>query len=369
MSGPARIRSEGAAVRLEDIVKDYGSIRAVDHVTLEIRAGEFLSLLGPSGSGKTTILMTIAGFERATAGRIHIGDRRVDRIPPHHRGIGMVFQRYALFPHMSVADNVAFPLKMRRVSGPERRRLVGDALSLVRLEGYEARQPSQLSGGQQQRVALARAIVYKPPVLLMDEPLGALDRKLREELQLELRSLQQELGTTVVYVTHDQGEALTMSDRIAVIHEGRLRQLGTPRELYERPASVFVAGFVGETNLIDARVSHASEDCLVRTASGDEIAIRASGERALLPDQEVRVAIRPERLRIRRGHGEEGFKGRISQVVYVGDVVRYQLDVDGIAPLQVKVPAAEDPGLAKGDTASATFTPEAAQVFARAGDG
>jgi spermidine/putrescine ABC transporter ATP-binding subunit len=370
MSGVAHMRSEGASVRLVDIVKDYGSVRAVDHVSLEIRAGEFLALLGPSGSGKTTILMAIAGFERTTSGEIHIGDRRIDQVPPHHRGIGMVFQRYALFPHMSVADNVAFPLKMRRVTAAERRQLVEEALQLVRLEGYGSRQPNQLSGGQQQRVALARAIVYKPPVLLMDEPLGALDRKLREELQLELRGLQQELGTTVVYVTHDQGEALTMADRIAVIHEGQLRQLGSPRELYERPASVFVAGFVGETNLIEGTVVQAGSPCVVRVGSGDELRITVRGERPLEPGQPVRVAVRPERIVLRPGDGSApgGLRGTVAQVVYVGDAVRYQLRVEGVASLQVKVPTGSDPGLAVGDAAGAIIEPDVAQVFSRAGE-
>ncbi|CAN5439383.1 ABC transporter ATP-binding protein [soil metagenome] len=370
MTGLAHMRSQGAAVRLVDIVKDYGTVRAVDHVSLEVRAGEFLALLGPSGSGKTTILMAIAGFERATSGQIHIGDRRIDQVPPHHRGIGMVFQRYALFPHMSVADNVAFPLKMRRVSSTERRQLVDEALQLVRLEGYGQRQPNQLSGGQQQRVALARAIVYKPPVLLMDEPLGALDRKLREELQLELRGLQQELGTTVVYVTHDQGEALTMADRIAVIHEGQLRQLGSPRELYEHPASVFVAGFVGETNLIEATVVAAASPCVVRVGSGDELSIAVRSERPLEPGQAVRVAVRPERIGLSRGSSEGRvpgtLRGTVAQVVYVGDVVRYQLLVEGLTPLQVKVPTGSDPGLAVGDPASAVIEPDVAQVFAKA---
>jgi spermidine/putrescine ABC transporter ATP-binding subunit len=361
-------RFAGASVRIVDVVKDYGTVRAVDHVSLDVEAGEFLALLGPSGSGKTTILMAIAGFERTTSGQIHIGDRRIDQVPPHQRGIGMVFQRYALFPHMSVADNVAFPLRMRRLPRSEQRGLVEEALRMVRLEGYGSRQPNQLSGGQQQRVALARALVYRPPVLLMDEPLGALDRKLREELQLELRQLQRELGTTVVYVTHDQGEALTMADRIAVIHEGRLRQVGAPRELYERPATAFVAGFIGETNLLEGQVVGASSDCTIRVASGDELVVRLDEGRTPEPGAAVRVAIRPERFRLEPGHVPGALHGRVAEVVYVGDVVRYLVDVAGMPAVFVKVPAALDPGLESGAAASAVFDASVARVFVREGD-
>jgi spermidine/putrescine ABC transporter ATP-binding subunit len=355
----------GAAVRVVDLVKDYGNVRAVSAVSLHVKPGEFLALLGPSGSGKTTILMTIAGFERPSSGEIHIGDRRIDQVPPHRRGIGMVFQRYALFPHMSVADNVAFPLRMRRIPRTEQRRMVEDALRLVRLEGYGTRQPSQLSGGQQQRVALARALVFRPPVLLMDEPLGALDRKLREELQSELRDLQQQVGATVVYVTHDQSEALTMADRVAVIHEGVLRQLGTPRELYDRPATAFVAGFVGEANFIDGLVAAAGSDCTVRTASGQDLVVRPDSGRELRVDEEVRIAIRPERIRLTSEIMPGALLGRVSQVVFAGEVVRYRLDVDGMAPLQIRTPATSDPRLAVGSQASATFDPGDARLFVR----
>jgi mannopine transport system ATP-binding protein len=359
------LRSAGASVRIIDLVKEYGPVRAVDGVSITVEAGEFLALLGPSGSGKTTILMTIAGFERPTSGEIHVGKTRVDGVPPHKREIGMVFQRYALFPHMSVAENVAFPLKMRGIPKSERGGLVADALEMVRLGGYGGRQPNQLSGGQQQRVALARALVYKPPVLLMDEPLGALDRKLREELQLELRELQRELGTTVVYVTHDQSEALTMADRIGVIHEGTLRQLGSPRDLYERPATTFVAGFVGETNLVDVTVLRSGASTIVRTDSGEELTIELDGDRSVQPGTDARVAVRPERLSLAPGHGYGGLNGTVAQVVYVGDVVRYQLDIDRPSPLQIKVPTADDPGLDVGATASASFEPSAARLFVR----
>jgi len=353
---------------LLDLVKDYGTVRAVDHVSLEVQPGEFLALLGPSGSGKTTILMMIAGFERPTAGQIHMGDRRIDHVPPHRRGIGMVFQRYALFPHMTVAGNVAFPLEMRSVPRDERQRLIEQALRLVRLETYGSRQPGQLSGGQQQRVALARALVYQPPVLLMDEPLGALDRKLREELQLELRDLQRKVGATAVYVTHDQSEALTMSDRIAVIHEGVLRQVGTPRELYERPASAFVAGFIGETNLIDGALIESDGMCVVRTA-GDQLVRVAAPGHGLRPGQEVRLGVRPERLRLVPATPSTdltwGLAGTVSQVVYVGEAVRYQVDIAGGRALQVKVAVADDAGNRVGDAVVATFEPSDGRLFVR----
>jgi ABC-type Fe3+/spermidine/putrescine transport system ATPase subunit len=236
----------------------------------------------------------------------------------------------------------------------------------VRLDGYGDRQPNQLSGGQQQRVALARALVYKPPVLLMDEPLGALDRKLREELQLELRQLQREVGTTVVYVTHDQGEALTMADRIGVIHEGSMRQVGSHRELYERPASTFVAGFVGETNLLDATVVRSGSSTVLRTPSGEDVVV-AYGGPGVESGVAVRVGIRPERLSLGPGHRAGALNGTISQVVYVGDIVRYELEVDGSSPLQVKVPATVDPGLEVGSLASASFDPQVARLFVRSG--
>ncbi|HEY6570458.1 MAG TPA: spermidine/putrescine ABC transporter ATP-binding protein, partial [Candidatus Limnocylindrales bacterium] len=252
-SGAAESSGPGAtvpAVRLEGVEKRYGDVVAVAGIDLEIRDGEFFSMLGPSGSGKTTTLRMIAGFELPTAGRVLLHGRDVTRLAPFERDVNTVFQDYALFPHMTVGDNVAYGLLVRKVPKAERQRRVGDALRMVRLEGYDRRKPGQLSGGQRQRVALARALVNRPRVLLLDEPLGALDLKLREEMQIELHQIQQDVGITFIYVTHDQEEAMTMSDRIAVMNKGKYEQLGDPETLYERPTTRFVAGFLGVSNLL-----------------------------------------------------------------------------------------------------------------------
>ena len=239
--------------------KRYGKVLALDDVDLDVRAGEFLTLLGPSGSGKTTLLMVVAGFIRPDQGSLKFGDDEVIRLAPHKRDIGMVFQNYALFPHMDVATNVAFPLKLRGVMGTEQQRRVDAALQTVQLEGYSARRIDELSGGQRQRVALARAIVFEPRIVLMDEPLSALDKQLRERMQIELRQLHEKLGTTTIYVTHDQREALTMSDRIAVINDGRIMQLGTPQSIYEQPTNRFVAEFIGESAFLKAELEGAEQ--------------------------------------------------------------------------------------------------------------
>src|SRR3954449_848211 len=241
-------------IRLAGVHKHYGDVKAVDGVDLEIRRGEFFTLLGPSGSGKTTCLRMIAGFERPDEGRIELAGEDVSRLPPAERDVNTVFQDYALFPHMSVGDNVAYGLKVKKVAKAERKRRVAEALAMVRLDGYGDRRPSQLSGGQRHRVAPARALGNRPRVLLLDEPLGALDLKLREQMQVELKALQREVGITFVFVTHDQEEALTMSDRVAVFEDGRIAQVGTPAEVYERPATPFVAGFVGTSNLLSGDV-------------------------------------------------------------------------------------------------------------------
>ena len=251
----ARPKSSGAAVVLEKVSKSFGPVIAVDDVSVTIEPGEFITLLGPSGSGKTTTLMMIAGFDHPSAGEIYIDGTPIVGVPPYRRGIGMVFQNYALFPHLTVAENVAFALKQRSVAKPEIVGRVAETLDIVRLRGYEARYPRQLSGGQQQRVALARAIIFHPRVLLMDEPLSALDKQLREELQLEMKRLHQQLGITFIYVTHDQREALIMSDRIAVMNQGRIEQAGSPSDLYDRPATRFVAGFIGESNFLEGEVA------------------------------------------------------------------------------------------------------------------
>ncbi len=292
------------AVRLSGVVKRFGDVAAVDGIDLEIADGEFFSMLGPSGSGKTTTLRMIAGFEVPTEGKIELHGRDITGVPPFDRDVNTVFQDYALFPHMSVGDNIAYGLMVRKVAPDERRRRLSEALRMVRLEGYEQRRPGQLSGGQRQRVALARALVNRPRVLLLDEPLGALDLKLREEMQIELKSIQQQVGITFIYVTHDQEEALTMSDRLAVFNNGRIEQVGSPAEVYEHPATTFVAGFVGTSNLL----------------TGDSA-------RAVVGRDGV-FTVRPEKIRLadpdQAPAADEGSAlGRIREVVYIGPDTRY----------------------------------------------
>ena len=283
------------AVEVRNIAKAYGTVNAIDNVSLSIAPGEFVALLGPSGSGKSTLLMMIAGFETPTCGDILVDGVRVNDRPAYKRGFGVVFQRYALFPHMSVADNVAYPLWRRGMRGAEVAAEVAKALELVALEGLADRLPAQLSGGQQQRVALARALVFKPPLLLMDEPLGALDRKLRQQLQLEIKQIHRQVGSTIIFVTHDQEEALSMADRVAVLERGRLQQFGTPRELYEKPASAFVADFIGETTFIPVTLSPDGNG--VRATSSD---LRADhqlpADRVLTRATSGRLAVRPENV-------------------------------------------------------------------------
>ena len=290
-------------VRLSGVTKRYGDVTAVDAIDLEVASGEFFTLLGPSGSGKTTTLRMIAGFERPDAGTIELGDVDVSGRPPFDRDVNTVFQDYALFPHMTVGENVAYGLRVKRVRKVDRRRMVAEVLDVVQLGGFERRKPGQLSGGQRQRVALARAIVNNPRVLLLDEPLGALDLKLRQQLQIELKQLQQRLGMTFVYVTHDQEEALTMSDRIAVFNAGRIEQVGTPAELYEHPATEFVAGFIGTSNVLDR------------------------GSR--------RFTVRPEKIRLLPEDAAEGEPGAIEAAVYLGPVTKFVVDLDGGGELSV----------------------------------
>jgi putative spermidine/putrescine transport system ATP-binding protein len=302
VSEPVSAGHEVPDVALRGIRKTYGDVVAVDSIDLEIARGEFFTMLGPSGSGKTTTLRIVAGFERPDAGSVLLRGEDVTRRPPYARDVNTVFQDYALFPHLTVLQNVEYGLKVKGVKRAERRRRAGEALELVRLEGFGARKPVQLSGGQRQRVALARAIVNHPEVLLLDEPLGALDLKLRQEMQTELKRIQQEVGITFVYVTHDQEEALTMSDRIAVFNQGRIEQVGGPAEVYERPANAFVAGFVGVSNVLER-----------------------DGQR---------LAIRPEKISMLDESGD-GERGTIRDVVYVGAVTRYVVDLDGGGTLTV----------------------------------
>lgn len=313
-----------AHVSFQNITKRYGEVVAVNDVSLEIAEHEFITLLGPSGSGKTTLLMTFAGFVRPDSGRVFIDGKDITEIPPYKRNIGMVFQNYALFPHMSVFDNIAYPLRMRRVPRAQARKMVERALDVVQLSGLGARRPAQLSGGQQQRVALARALVFQPPILLMDEPLGALDKKLREHMQLELKHIQERLGITIVYVTHDQEEALTMSTRIAIMNDGQIIQLGTALELYEHPVNQFVADFVGETNFFRGNVFDIEKDIVY--ISGPCIRhIRARRWKQLEKGQEIHLAVRPEKVVFLEG-GEKDhcyYEGSVEDIIYLGDITKY----------------------------------------------
>ena len=319
---------EAADVRLEAVSKRFGDVVAVDAVDLGVRQGELLSLLGPSGCGKTTLLRLIAGFEPPSSGAVWIRGRRVDGLPPAQRNLSMVFQHYALFPHMSVYDNVAFGLRMRRVPRPEIPGRVGEALEMTRLQGLEGRLPRQLSGGQQQRVALARALVGRPNVLLLDEPLGALDKKLREEMQVELRELQRRVGITTIFVTHDQEEALALSDRVVVMRAGRIVQVGTPKAIYERPRTSFVAGFIGVANFFSGQVvaTDGAGRVGLRTEEGLVLPLApATGAEAGRP---VRFIVRPEKIELRRG-GRPGLAGRVERVVYLGAATFYDVRLDG----------------------------------------
>ncbi len=310
------------AISLQQLSKTYGGgAVGVRDVSLEIRRGTFVSLLGPSGSGKTTTLMMLAGFEEPDGGRVVVEGRDMAGVPPYERNLGMVFQNYALFPHMTVGDNVAFPLEVRGMARAARQEAVARALTLVQLDGYAERYPRQLSGGQQQRVALARALVYDPPVLLMDEPLGALDKKLRRHMQTELKALQRKLGITVVYVTHDQEEAMSMSDVIAVMHQGRVAQFGSPAELYARPNSVFVADFLGETNFLDAA----------------ELAA-AGFDRGRLPAAADLFSLRPEAVRLVAPEGA-AVVATVSNRVFLGDSDRIEMTLAGGARLWLRTQA------------------------------
>ena len=326
-------------VKFDKVDKSYdGKVLVVKDLNLDIAEGEFITMLGPSGSGKTTCLMMLAGFETPTNGEIYLDGNPISNIPPHKRGIGMVFQNYALFPHMTVYENLAFPLRVRKFSKDETDKKVEKALSMVSLLGFGNRMPAQLSGGQQQRVAVARALVFDPAVVLMDEPLGALDKNLRESMQYEIKHIHESIGVTVVYVTHDQSEALTMSNRIAVFNDGKVQQLSSPDKLYEEPVNSFVAEFIGENNTFQGEVEDISNDrCKIKLDSGGEILanpirVKSKGEKSIVSLRPERAIIDPEEKM------ENKFKGKIEEVIYHGDHTRLRLDLLGNKEFILKVP-------------------------------
>ncbi|WP_417862692.1 ABC transporter ATP-binding protein [Vreelandella venusta] len=336
--------------RFVNVQKSYDGVElVVKDFNLDIRKGEFVTLLGPSGSGKTTCLMMMAGFETPTHGEILLNDKPISGLPPHKRGIGMVFQNYALFPHMTVAENLAFPLEVRHLSKAEIKQKVAKALAMVRLEEFGDRRPAQLSGGQQQRVALARALVFEPDLVLMDEPLGALDKNLREEMQYEIKRIHARLGVTMIYVTHDQTEALTMSDRIAVFNDGIVQQLASPDELYERPENAFVAYFIGENNrLVGDVIEHLGSDCKVRLDSGDMVIAKAVavgdvGSRTTLSLRPERVSILPDDTD--GAQFDNQFSATVQEVIYLGDHLRTRVSVCGNDDFILKTPNAQGGGV------------------------
>ncbi|NYZ16352.1 ABC transporter ATP-binding protein [Azospirillum sp. RWY-5-1] len=352
-----------ALVRFIGVQKTYdGTHLVVKNLDLDIRRGEFLTLLGPSGSGKTTTLMMLAGFEVPTAGQIVLDGRSINTLPPHRRNIGMVFQNYALFPHMTVAENVAFPLGVRKVPKAEIADRVANALAMVQLDQLGNRRPGQLSGGQQQRVALARALVFNPQLVLMDEPLGALDKRLREHMQLEIKHIHETTGITVVYVTHDQGEALTMSDRIAVFNDGIIQQIDRPDALYESPANRFVANFIGENNTLDGTVEAVERGlCRVRLAAGG--AVTAQAVRVETVGARTVLSVRPERVSILTGaDADDGTLNRlpatVRETIYLGDHALAVLAVPGNEEFMVKLPAGAQAGLDPGRAVAVAFRPE-----------
>lgn len=332
-------QSDTAFVEFREVDKSYdGRTLTVQDFNLEVARGEFVTLLGPSGSGKSTCLKMLAGFEHPDRGEIWLNGRPVASVKPHKRNIGLVFQHYALFPHMTIAENLAFPLHTRRLPKHEVEAGVERALDMIQLQGFEARRPGQLSGGQQQRVAIARALVFEPDLVLMDEPLGALDRRLREEMQYEIRRLQQRLGVTMLYVTHDQGEAMVLSDRVAVMDEGRIQQIAGPEALYEEPECRFVAGFIGENNLLDGQMENWSEGGC-RAKVGDQVV--EAYPVAVGPDAtHCTLAIRPERVALnpQPGSYRNTFEARVLDVIFVGDALRLHAELLGSEQFVVKIP-------------------------------
>jgi spermidine/putrescine transport system ATP-binding protein len=369
--GPQTERLAGSQpeIGLANLTKRFGDVVAVDDISLTIGTGEFFSLLGPSGCGKTTTLRMIGGFDLPTAGRIELRGRDATLDPPDKRPVNMVFQSYALFPHLDVAGNIAFGLKRRGVDAAEIRRRTGEILEKVRLPGYEKRRTNELSGGQQQRIALARALVNEPNVLLLDEPLGALDLKLRRNLQLELKRIQKDVGITFVYVTHDQEEALTMSDRIAVMSGGRIEQVGTPEDLYDRPRTPFVADFIGTTNLLSGTVAEIrGGTAIIALGSGDTCVIGANG---CIPGRLVQLSVRPESIRLDRvessrepgANGEAGrLRGAVEHIAYLGSAVQYHARTEGGLAVSVLAPR-NGPRFEPGDRVVLAWSPADALVL------
>ena len=347
-------------VRFENIQKSYdGETLVVKNLNLDMQRGEFLTMLGPSGSGKTTCLMMLAGFEPATHGEIYLNNKPINSVPPHKRGIGMVFQNYALFPHMTVGENLAFPLKVRKMGKSEREERIKRALDMVQLDGFAGRRPAQLSGGQQQRVAVARALVFEPELVLMDEPLGALDKNLREQMQYEIKHIHERLGVTVMYVTHDQSEALTMSDRVAVFDDGVVQQMAPPDVLYEKPENAFVAGFIGENNRLFGTIdSIDGECCNVKLDDGSEVTASAIniggvGERTTLSLRPERVIVKPETDMTNM------YEGKVEEIIYVGDHLRTRINMCDHDDFIVKVPnAPHHVQLSEGETVKVGWSVE-----------
>lgn len=328
-------------IAFERVSKSYnGTDEVVKDLSLEIERGEFLTLLGPSGSGKTTCLMMLAGFETISSGNITIDGQAVQTIVPHKRGIGMVFQNYALFPHLTVGRNLSFPLEVRGINVSERAERVEKALELVQLDGFEHRKPANLSGGQQQRVAIARALVFEPEIVLMDEPLGALDRRLREEMQYEIRRIHQQLGVTMIYVTHDQQEAMVLSDRVAVFRHGSIEQVASPETLYEEPNRVFVSSFIGDNNVLYGKVEEIRQGDICRVAVGSEDHIHALIVEDTKPGDPVWIAVRPERVAIAREKNQYSnqFEAIVNDIVFLGDHLRLNLETCGQRGFIVKIP-------------------------------
>lgn len=360
----------GGAIRLHELAKSFDGVPAVTGIDLDIPGGQFYSLLGASGCGKTTTLRMIAGFEKPDSGRIELDGRDVAQDPPHKRPVNTVFQTYALFPFMTVWDNVAFGLRYKKTPKDETKRRVGEALELVRMNGFAKRKPTQLSGGQQQRVALARALVLQPSVLLLDEPLGALDAKLRRQLQLELRAVQREVEITFVYVTHDQDEALTMSDQIAVLAEGRVEQVGPPQEIYSAPATTYVAGFLGAANIFDADVLESDGGSALCAALATQLGATVDNSCRLGP---AAIVIRPERITLQSpddlvSPGHNAINGTVAQVVYHGASTQVHVDVGEASALVVDVPNQSGPGSVAheaGMAVTCVCTKDAVRVLAR----